>query len=166
MERLRVGHSGAINMMNLSVLAQRLIKRVVRDDSDCWVWQGSKLPSGYGLISVKSKYRLAHRVSYDLFKGDLIPKLVICHKCDNPSCINPKHLFQATQSKNILDAVEKGRYRNQMMVRTHCKNGHCFSGPDIKIHKSGWRECMICSRNYKRKYQNKINQRRKNGNDN
>lgn len=75
----------------------------------CHYWIANTNYSGYGLIRIKSKYHKAHRVSYNLYKGEIPIGLVVCHSCDNPSCVNPDHLFIATQADNIRDCKNKGR---------------------------------------------------------
>lgn len=76
----------------------------------CWMWRGSLSKStGYGKFSFLHGTYLAHRVSWMLFRG-LIPEgLFILHKCDNPPCVNPDHLFLGTHAENMRDMLEKGR---------------------------------------------------------
>lgn len=79
----------------------------------CWNFRGATT-NGYGSFSgpgwINQKKVLAHRVSYVAFKGEAIHDgLFVCHRCDNPLCFNPDHLFLGTQSENLLDAVHKGR---------------------------------------------------------
>lgn len=85
----------------------------LRGPDDCWPY-GSN--SRYGNVRVGgagSRHILAHRLSYLLAFGHLPDKLVVMHKCDNPRCVNPKHLCLGTCADNIKDAVEKGRMRGQ-----------------------------------------------------
>ena len=74
----------------------------------CMIWIGSKNESGYGIFYYK-KYVKAHRFIYECFNLDNIYGYLICHKCDNPSCVNPYHLFKGTITDNIHDCVQKDR---------------------------------------------------------
>lgn len=64
---------------------------------------------GYGLLKIAGKKHYAHRVAYELTHGPIPAGLMVCHRCDNPPCVNPDHLFLATQKGNIQDAVAKDR---------------------------------------------------------
>lgn len=77
---------------------------------DCWLWKGSKLPTGYGKLSLKKSVSVyAHRISLFLSIGPFPNRLYACHSCDTPSCCNPKHLSAGTGSDNLWDASRKGR---------------------------------------------------------
>ena len=95
-----------------STLKERFF-RFVDKSGDCWLWTGkSKSQKGYGQIQEGgkgSKHRSVHRLSYEFHFGEIPKGLVIMHKCDNPSCVNPDHLEAGTQSKNIKDAFLRGR---------------------------------------------------------
>lgn len=77
---------------------------------ECIVYTRGRDAAGYGVVS-KNGQRLgqAHRVSWELTNGPIPPGLLICHKCDNPPCINPDHLFMGTQGDNMKDMMKKGR---------------------------------------------------------
>lgn len=77
--------------------------------NNCWVWLGWKNKKGYGRINILGKHYMAHRASYLLFKGKIPEGMFVCHKCDNPSCVNPEHLFLGTNSDNMQDMLRKGR---------------------------------------------------------
>lgn len=81
---------------------------------ECWIWQGSKNYLGYGFYSLGSrkdgtrKRVLAHKYAYTQIHGEP-DKPCVCHSCDNPSCVNPDHLWPGTYRDNTLDMVSKGR---------------------------------------------------------
>ena len=86
----------------------RFHKKVVWKDG-CWGWNASTI-NGYGQFGVGGR---AHRFSYELYKGVTIPEgMCVLHKCDNPICSNPDHLFLGTRIENNEDKVRKGRCRN------------------------------------------------------
>jgi hypothetical protein len=77
----------------------------------CWIWTGSRL-KGYGQVHFREQRAcLAHRASWFLAHGRLPKNVLICHKCDNPLCIRPSHLFQGTNKMNSEDMVAKGRHK-------------------------------------------------------
>lgn len=89
---------------------------LVEKTEACWVWRGDRLPYGYGKFRpFRTQYRKvapiipAHRYSFALANGGIDATLHVLHKCDNPWCVNPDHLFQGTDADNALDKVAKGR---------------------------------------------------------
>lgn len=88
--------------------------RYVEKTDSCWIWTGSsRTKKGYGMLQKiggsKGKGMTAHRLSYQIHKGEIPESMVVMHSCDNPSCVNPDHLSVGTQSQNILEAIAKGR---------------------------------------------------------
>ena len=96
--------------LNESPLA-RLFGHVSMDNSSrCWEWTGARDTKGYGLICVDGRANLkAHRVAYELAVGDIPAGMLVLHRCDNPRCVNPFHLFLGTTKDNAEDMVMKGR---------------------------------------------------------
>lgn len=76
---------------------------------ECWPWRGTIRRKGYGQMSVAGRTRLAHRLAYELAVGPIPDGLQVCHRCDNPPCCNPAHLFLGTAADNQHDKGAKGR---------------------------------------------------------
>ena len=76
--------------------------------SQCWEWMAAKC-KGYGSFAVRRKTFVAHRISFVLSGGILMDGNLACHRCDNPSCVRPDHIFSGTHADNSLDRAEKGR---------------------------------------------------------
>lgn len=75
----------------------------------CWLWTGAKTKFGYGKLRINGSYMGAHRFSYELYFG-AAKALCVLHKCDNPSCVNPKHLFLGSKKDNSIDMLRKKRH--------------------------------------------------------
>ena len=105
---------------------ERLLEHIVVNNvTGCWEWVGCKR-RGYGHTIIGSrkdgtrKTISAHRLSYLIFHGEIPAGMEVCHKCDNPSCINPDHLFAGTRQDNVDDRERKGR-NNPPKVEKHAK---------------------------------------------
>ena len=92
-------------------IAERFWKKVdVRDPDACWTWLASTKQGGYGkIIGDDGRFYLAHRVAYELLIGVIPVGMLLCHRCDNPACVNPAHMFTGTQADNLKDMRAKGR---------------------------------------------------------
>ena len=102
--------------MNSNLTAiERVLKRTIKQDDGCWIFQGAKNCHGYGMIGLGKRsdgIERCHRVSYRHFIGEIPKGMFICHKCDVPACVNPEHLFIGTPKDNHTDMRNKNRHSN------------------------------------------------------
>lgn len=89
-----------------------------RGQDECWEWKASKNYFGYGNIKIQGKTQGAHRISYEIANGSIPKGMFICHRCDNPSCVNPNHLFMGTHDDNMADRDKKRRQARGERVHT------------------------------------------------
>ena len=96
-------------------ITERFWSRIkVLTAKDCWEWQGYLSPKGYGKIFIErgKSMMLVHRFSYILHHGSIPDNLFVLHRCDNPRCVNPNHLWLGTKNDNNQDCIAKGRRNN------------------------------------------------------
>lgn len=103
----------------------RFWSKVERQGEDqCWIWKGGSDPRGYGRFYAGDKAFVASRIALALSLGMEIPKgLLACHRCDNPPCVNPNHLFLGSDSDNQIDAFSKNRRAISPICRPGSLNG-------------------------------------------
>jgi len=98
-------------MIKYSNNKDRILRNIrINKRSGCWEWQLSTYVKGYGQLSVQGDKWLAHRYSFFIFVGEIPKGLCVCHTCDNPSCVNPEHLWLGTYKENTEDMIKKGRH--------------------------------------------------------
>lgn len=146
-------------------LDERFWGKVVRSDG-CWEWVGARATTGYGMLyfreerTTKRWHKLAHRVSWELANGPIPDGMLVCHRCDNPPCVNPAHLFLGSDADNSADKWAKGRGWNPQAearkAQTHCVRGHEFTPENTYWHPAGrsrmpMRHCRECRSSYRRR---------------
>jgi hypothetical protein len=115
----------------------RFYKKVNKTDS-CHEWTACKNPAGYGLFNFGGQGMavLAHRFAWEISNGDIPDGMLVCHKCDNPSCVNPEHLFIGSHKDNMRDCVNKGRFVCNLKTKGHKsfgKNNGTHTKPDSRV---------------------------------
>lgn len=124
----------------------------------CWLWIGGTNEAGYGQFwahrsnaepGERQRRFPAHRWLLGYLRGnDLIGGASgiedACHRCDNPPCVNPAHLYVGTRKQNIGEAVERSRMWQTQV--THCPAGHAYEGDNLSIKRTGARRCNACTR--------------------
>ena len=121
----------------------------IKQEDECWEWQGDRVLKGYGQFLIDSKTYVASRVACFIYYGEETNLMYAHHKCDNPPCVNPNHLFLGTILDNHRDMKAKGRdsLNQERRARTHCAKGHEFTEENTGEH-YGRRCCLECRRLY------------------
>lgn len=135
-------------------LEERFWERVDRlSDNECWVWTGARNRAGYGRLPAPRPEtgdwtsRYAHRISYEIHRGEIPDGLVLDHLCRNPPCVNPAHLEVVTPGENTLRGESPWAINSR---KTHCVHGHEYTPENTYVKPTGWRECRTCKRNAER----------------
>jgi hypothetical protein len=101
-------------------LSERFWEKVDKS-GDCWVWTGATVRTGHGKIYAHGHPTAAHRLSYEWSYGPIPEGLCVCHRCDNPPCVRPDHLFLGTIADNNHDSIGKGRSATARLTETQVR---------------------------------------------
>ena len=140
------------------LLGRIWIESTIDKESGCWLWNGSKVPDGYGKLRVNKRIQPIHRLAYLAYKGVIPKQLVVRHKCDVRNCWNPEHLEVGTVRDNILDCMKRGRHPSGLTEPTPknitpsnrkrpplCSNGHEYTTKNTHVDMFGHRNCRACA---------------------
>lgn len=127
--------------MSHKTARQRFREKYKKRANGCWEWVGATVHTEdpkrkYGVFFYKGKRVLAHRLSFEKHKKRKIPKgMKVCHKCDNPPCVRPIHLFLGTQKDNLADCIQKGRWNNNSPKGEQCGKSRLTEKQVLRIRK-------------------------------
>lgn len=99
----------------------------------CWPWKAYRTIDGYGQIGRFQRILRAHRVAWELTNGPIPPNIFVCHRCDNPPCCNPAHLFLGSVQENNLDMARKGRVHLSGYPKHVKPRQKKFTGEEIAV---------------------------------
>lgn len=120
--RLSDGSAKRVRRLTPPQIVERFWDRVeIKGPYDCWEYKGNHT-AGYGLVRIWGRRLPAHRLAFMLVNGELAEADFVCHKCDNPPCCNPRHLFRGNGSLNMQDAANKRRFRKSKLSLEDVKN--------------------------------------------
>lgn len=134
-----------------SIIDLHADKTMPEPNSGCWIWTGSTDRGGYGKVRHLGRTWSAHRLAFLIAEGYLPPRpsyhhprhgevLVLDHLCRNRLCVNSEHLAVVTRAENIRRGTSANR------EKTHCPQGHPYSGKNLYVCSRGFRQCRTCNR--------------------
>ena len=119
-------------------------------NSGCWIWlRGVGGRNGYAVWIWEGRQRRASHLALMLKGIEVTEGFDACHHCDNPTCVNPDHIFVGTRTDNMQDAKRKGRTRGAPQ-KLFCSNGHKMAPPNMYVDESGRRRCRACGEMHSR----------------
>jgi HNH endonuclease len=139
-------------------LSDNFWKKIEKRDDGCWMWIGSLSNAGYGRFNGGTawraihKTRIAHRLAFMAIKGEIPTGLTLDHLCRNRACVNPDHLDPCPIGVNTRRSpIWNGN-------KTHCPEGHSYSGKNLGVSKRCDRFCRTCINRKAREYKSRLRQ--------
>ena len=136
----------------------RLKAKIKAVENGCLIWRGNITPSGYGVFWTTTGTNGAHRIAYELLRGEIPDGLTLDHLCRNRACVNPDHLEPVTIRENLRRAPTALSTINA--AKTHCKRGHPFDEQNTYVFGDRFRQCKACARMHSRNYEKRKLMRR------
>lgn len=136
----------------LTLLPDRIQSRIMPVEDGCWLWVHTLMRDGYGLVWMNGKTTVAHRAIYEALVGPISDGLDLDHLCRVRSCVNPEHLEPVTHAENCRRGEGGKETGRQMASKTHCPQGHPYSGANLYVNPKGGRHCRECRRASSKKY--------------
>jgi hypothetical protein len=148
--------------MNLTEKDWKRFWSYVQRAEGCWFWVGAKNTKGYGILHVRPRVELAHRLAYQALKGEIPIGLCLDHLCRQPSCVNPDHLEVTTVRENTLRGMGSAAINAR---KTHCPKGHPLVKGNLVIRRARpeKRECKTCAYERTRLYRQTRQSRHREG---
>ncbi len=134
------------------ILSRFLSRLILSPETGCLIWPMKPNRQGYGQMSHSGKTIRSHRFAYESQVGPVPEGLVLDHLCRNRMCCNVAHLEAVTSKENVLRGIGPTAVN---ATKTHCDNGHVFSGTNVRIRPDGSRKCRECHRLHVRRLDHK-----------
>lgn len=155
------GSHSAILPGVMATLLQRFLSKIVEDpQTGCWLWTGARHKRDrYALFKAGGRCRQAHRVSYEIFVGEIPAGLDLDHTCRRRECVCPRHLAPVTERENVINSASPQAARERQLARTHCKRKHAFTPENTRYNAQNVRVCKACDRLRQRAYKQRKRKR-------
>jgi hypothetical protein len=108
-------------------IESRFFAKIVKNSDGCWYWIAHRDSGGYGNFRMNGRLEKAHRASWMIHSGEISKGIEVCHKCDNPPCVNPEHLFLGTPKENMQDCIAKKRFMSPARIAAQTRGSDRYN---------------------------------------